>query len=76
MLVQVVLILGSSSGFLMGLVLAGGSPLPHPPLPAVLYLLGMVAHNYRPLHQTNWHKTEGWNYGLYSGGSGKLYCLP
>ena len=65
------LILGSLSDFLMSLVLVGGSPLPLPPLPSVLSLLGMVAHNYHLLHRMSWYKIVGWHFDLSSGGSSK-----
>ena len=57
------LILGSSSGFLMGLVWVGGTPPPPPPpppppLPGILFLCGMVAHNYHPLHWTCQYKIQ------------------
>ena len=45
------LILESLSGFPMGLILVGGAPCPPPlPLPGTLFLCGVVAHNYHPLH--------------------------
>ena len=54
------LILGSSSGLTMGLVLVGGAPPPHPPLRHSLSLHGVIARNYHPLCQTSQCKNEGW----------------
>ena len=69
------LILGSLSGFPMGLVLAGGTPLPLPPLPVCLSHLSMVARNCHLLRQMNQYKIRGWHHDLNSGGSSKWYCL-
>ena len=70
------LTLGSSSGFPMGLVLAGGSSLPPPPLPNCQSLLGMVACNYCPLCWTSQYKIVGWCYNLYCEDFRKWYVLP
>ena len=66
---------GSSYGFLMGLVLAGGFPLPLPPLPDCQSLLeGIVAHNYCPLLGTIQNEIVGFYFNLYSKVVGKWYC--
>ena len=70
------LILGSLSGFLMGLVLAWGSTLPLPPLPAVLSLLDVVACNYCPLRWMSWYRIGGWCFYQYYRGSSMWYSLP
>ena len=59
------LIVGSSSGFPMGLVWAGGTPLPLPPLPDCQSLWGVVTHNYHPHVGTIWYKIVGWCFDLY-----------
>ena len=64
------LILGSSSGFLMGLVWAEGSPLPLPPLPDCWSLQGVVARSYHPLCQMNQYRIVGWCFNLCSRDSG------
>ena len=70
------LILGSSSGFPMGLVSAGGSPLPLPPLPTVLSLWGVVACDYCLLCWTSQYKILGGCFYQYSRDSSKWCCLP
>ena len=55
---------GSSSGFLMGLVYAGGTlppPLPPLPLPGVLDPWHMVADNLHLLIETLWYKIVDWS---------------
>ena len=67
------LILGSLSGFLMGLILVGGwAPCP---LPFSLMLHDMVAHNYRLLRQMIWSISRGWRLYQYSTIVGKWCCL-
>ena len=62
------LILGSSCGFLMGLVYVGGTPPPPPPLPGTLFLCGVVACNYHPLCWTTRYEIwDGCSYWCFKG---------
>ena len=73
-LLSAALILGSSSGFLMGLVLVlGWTPLP---LPHSLILRDIVAHSYCPLQWRIQSINVGWCFYLYSATVRTWWCLP
>ena len=66
---------GSTYGFLMGLVLVGGSPLPLPPLPDCQSLWGVVAHSYCPHAGMIQYKIGDWWSNICPGGDDILYFL-
>ena len=70
------LIAGSSSGFLMVLVLAGGAPpLPPLPLPGFLIPQRMVVRSLHLLKETLWYKIVDWSIDQSSGVVGKWRFL-